>query len=45
MLKADQEFEVKYHDGDWYFKIPGVMYSWLVIIIIIIIKNYTHFIK
>ena len=24
-LKADQEFNVKYHDGDWYFRVPGTI--------------------
>ena len=24
-LKPDQEFDVKYFDGDWYFKIPGII--------------------
>ena len=24
MLKVDQEYDVKYYDGDWYFKIPGI---------------------
>ena len=27
MLKVDQEYDVKYYDGDWYFKLPGIKTS------------------